>query len=210
MTNRFLILVLFAFLSFNSYAQEKLNKEMQDVFDACWAIRTAIATGNKTSLKSANETFRQCNTSYFSTLRPVKSSIISLNDHFVWDEIFIDSLIKGKDVRRFAQRYAVRGASSRNGILIKTCAVKGVGTAKFSFPSIGHQEIAVIAEPKGKITLRIHCKKSKIWHKDDEDVNEGRDYRYHIFDIPKGVNETIELEVINCGKDDISFVIISN
>ena len=106
MTNRILLLLFFAFVSFNSYAQGKLNKEMQSVFDACWAIRTAIATGNKTSLKSANEAFRQCNTCYFSTLRTIKNSSISLNDHFVWDEIFIDSLIRGNDVRRFAQRYA--------------------------------------------------------------------------------------------------------
>lgn len=195
-------------------AQNKLNGEMRPVFDACWAMRTAIATGNTTSLKSANETFRSCNTLYFDNLRPIQSDIVPVDNHFVWDEEFVDSLIAGRNVRPFAQRYSdaqrTRGTGKRSGVYVRTCAVKGKGKAKFSFTSAGHQEIAVIAEPKGKVTLRIFCKKTRKWHNDDEDVNRGRDYRIQTFDIPQGIKDTVELEVINCGNADVSFVVISN
>lgn len=187
---------------------------MQLVFDACWAMRTAISTGNTTSLKSANEKFRQCKLKHFSTLFPKKSNIILVNNHFVWDDVFVDSLIKGHDVRKFAQRYAdaraLRGSSSKNAIAIKTSAVKGKGKAKFTFTSQNHQEIAVIAEPKGRISLRVYCKRAKKWHNDDEDINIGSASRVQIFDNPNGVDETVVLEVINCGENDISFVVICN
>lgn len=210
----FLSMLLVSLLT-DAEAQKKLNDNMQAVFDACWSMRTAISTGNTVSLRSANEAFRKCTTKYFSSLRNIESDIISVNNHFVWNEVFVDSLIAGRDVRGFAQRYAElrnhRGnPSSRGEILIKTCGVKGKGKALFSFTSEKHQEIAVIAEPKGKITLRVHCKKTGKWFKDDEDVNIGRDYRFQIFDIPDGVKDSVELEVINCGPEDISFVVICN
>lgn len=210
-------MILFAFVAsicVSINAQNKLNSEMQPVFDACLAMRTAIATGSTVSLKSANEAFRSCKTLYFDLLRPMQSDTVSVNNHFVWDDLFVDSLIAGRNVRPFAQRYSdavrTRGTNKRTGVYVRTCAVKGKGKAKFSFASAGHKELAVIAEPKGKITLRVFCKKTRKWHNDDEDVNRGREYRIQTFDIPQGVKDTVELEVINCGKEDVSFVIISN
>lgn len=211
---RKLLLFVFVIIVISCQAQDRLNKEMQAVFDACWAMRTAISSGNKTGLQSANNAFRQCRTHHFSLLRPNNANVISVNNHFVWDEIFVDSLIAGKNARIFAQRYAdsraMRGTSNRGGIAIRTCAVKGKKKATFTFTSKDHQELAVIAEPKGKITLRVHCKKTNIWRKDDKNPKIGEDYRIIVFDIPRGVTDTVELEVTNCVKDDISFVIISN
>lgn len=200
----------------NVLAQSKLNSEMQKVFDVCWALRMAISTGNTAGLKSANEDFKKCKVKDFSLLSPQESDTVSLNGHFVWDEEFFDSLIEGRDVRKFAQRYAdnrVRrgtSGSSGNRVYIKSCAVKKEGKAKFTFRSSNHQELVVITEPQGMISLRVYCKKTKKWHNDDEHVNDGRAYRQQIFDIPEGVKETVEVEVINCGDNDISFVIISN
>lgn len=197
-------------------AQSKLSAEMQKVFDVCWALRTAISTGNATGLKCANEDFKKCKVKDFSSLHPQDSDTISLNGHFVWDKEFVDSLIAGRDVRKFAQRYAEKlaqkGAFDSKGkrVFIKSCAVKKQGKARFTFSSSGHQELVVITEPKGKVSLRVHCKKNKKWYNDDEAVNDGRAYRQQIFDVPEGIKETVELEVLNCGYDDISFVIISN
>lgn len=211
-------IIFFAYLAFvlNVSAQQPLNEKMQQAYDACWAMRTAIATGNTAALKSANEDFKKCHLRPFASLRQQESDIISLDGHFVWDDAFADSLIEGRDVRKWAQRYAERGvhrgaSGSRGGaIVIKSSAVKGNGKAKFTFVSHDHQEIAVIAEPHGNVTLRVFCKKTNKWHNDDEDVKRGRESRTQIFDIPEGVKETVELEVINCGDKDISFVVISN
>ena len=209
-------IILFASMLLVLNVSAQLNEEMQQVFDACWTMRTAISAGNTASLKSANEDFKKCNIRQFSSLRPQESDIISLDGHFVWDEAFADSLIEGRDVRKFAQRYAERGthrgtAGIRGGaICIKSCAVKGKGKARFTFVSHDHQELAVIAEPQGNITLRVFCKNTNKWHNDDIDVKRGRESRVQIFDIPENVKETVELEVINCCDKDISFVVISN
>ena len=211
-----LAIVVLILMAQDMSAQLQLSTEMRKVFDVCWALRMAISTGNTTGLKSANEDFKKCKVKDFFTLCQQKSDIVSLNGHFVWDEVFVDSLIVGRNVRKFAQRYAEKRArrgtsgSGRNRVYIKSSAVKKNGKAKFTFPSSNHQELVVITEPQGKISLRVHCKKTKKWYNDDEDVNDGRAYRQQIFDIPKGVKDTVEVEVINCGNNDISFVIISN
>lgn len=216
MKKDFFAIIILLIMAQNVLGQSKLNAEMQKVFDACWALRMAISTGNTAGLKSANEEFKKCKVKDFSSLRPQDSDFVSLNGHFVWDEEFVDSLIAGRNVRIFAQRYAEkrvrRGSSNYNGkrIYIKSCAVKEQGKAKFTFPSSQHQELVVITEPQGKVSLRVYCKKTKKWYNDDEGVNDGRAFRQQIFDIPEGIKDTIEVEVINRGNDDISFVIISN
>lgn len=211
-----LAIVVLMLMARDMSAQSQLSTEMQKAFDVCWALRTAISTGNTAGLKSANEDFKRCKVRDFFTLRQQKSDIVSLNGHFVWDEEFVDSLIVGRNVRKFAQRYAEkrarRGTSGSGGkrVCIKSIAVKKKGNARFKFPSSNHQELVVITEPQGKISLRVHCKKTKKWYNDDDDVNDGRAYRQQIFDIPEGVKDTVEVEVINCGNNDISFVIITN
>lgn len=208
------IVLIFALLIFASvtFAQQQLCKEMREVFDACWAMRTAISAGNATSLKSANEDFKRCNVLHFKDLTPEESDIISLNGHFVWNDEFVDSLIKNRKVREYAQKYAElkRQTGKRGAIYVKTYAVKSKGVAKFFFPTTKHQEIAVIAEPRGKISLRMQGMRTKNSSNDDQDVRRGQEYRIRTFDTPKGVSETIELQVINCSKRDISFVVICN
>lgn len=216
MKKGFLAIAVLILMAQDMSAQSQLSTEMQKVFDVCWALRTAISTGNTAGLKSANRDFKKCKVKDFFSLRPQQSDIVSLNGHFVWDEIFVDSLIDGHNVREFAQKYAEnrarRGTSGSGGnrVYIKSSAVKKEGKAKFTFRSSNHQELVVITEPQGMISLRVYCKKTKKWHNDDEHVNDGRAYRQQIFDIPEGVKETVEVEVINCGDNDISFVIISN
>ena len=170
MKKRFLAIVVLLLMAQNMSAQLQLSTEMQKVFEACWALRMAISTGNTAGLKSANEDFKKCKVKDFFTLCPQESDIVSLNGHFVWDEVFVDSLIVGRNVREFAQKYAENRArrgpsgSSRNRVYIKSSAVKKNGKAKFTFPSSNHQELVVITEPQGKISLRVHCKKTKRWY----------------------------------------------
>ena len=188
-------------------AQKKLSTQSQKLFDACWALRTAISSGNTSSLKSANTAFKACKAGDFSSLKLISPKQTSLNGFFVWDEDFVDELITDRNARKFAQKYAenraVRGTSGKGGY-VKTLMVKKNGNTKFSFTTRDLEELSVIAEPGGKVTVRIYDTN------DTEDVKRGRDFRTHIIQFPKNVVTTLEVEVINCGKKDISFAVLSN
>ena len=194
-------------------AQKKLSTQSQKLFDACWSLRTAISSGNTSSLKSANAAFKACKAGDFSSLRLISPKKTSLNGFFVWDEEFVDELIAGRDVRKFAQKYAenraVRGASGKGGF-VKTLVVKKKGSTKFSFTTRDLEELSVIAEPGGKLTLRIYDTKAKKWYNDTEDVKRGRSSRTQIMQLPKNVVTTLEVEVINCSNRDVSFAVLSN
>lgn len=193
-------------------AQKKLSTQSQKLFDACWALRTAISSGNTSSLKSANAAFKACKAGDFSSLKLISPKQTSLNGFFVWDEDFVDELIAGRNVRKFAQKYAesraVRG--SRSKVCIKTLMVKKKSSTKFSFDTRNLEELSIIAEPGGKLTVRIYDTKAKKWYNDTEDVKRGREFRTHIVQLPKNVVTTWEVEVINCSKKDISFAVLSN
>ena len=204
-------LVIFFFVALcviSANAQQKLSAQSQKLYDACWALRTAISAGNTSSLKSANAAFKACK-----ALRVTSTKTKSLNGYFVWDEEFVDELIAGRDVRKFAQKYsdnrAVRGTGT-NGLFTKTLVVAKKSSLKFSFPSRGLEELSVISEPGGKLTLRIYDKRAKRWYNDTEDVKRGRAARTKIIKLPQDVVSTLEVEVINCGNNDVSFVVISN
>ena len=168
------------------------------------------SSGTKGSLQA----FSDCDASPFGVLKCLDKEPLSLDGHFVFDSEFADSLVAGRLVYPFAQKYAERtrrrGKRGAGNLFCVTYAVKAAGSAHFSFPSRGRQELAVISEPGGFITLRIHDIKHDMWYNDTEDVSAGRPSRYLVFDLPTDEVSTLELEVINTGADDTSFVIISN
>ncbi len=198
-------------------AAQHLSPDVQAVYDACMQMSIAVGAGDDEGLKTANKALKKCNTGLFGALRCLDDNPLSLDGHFVFDELFVDSLLENRDVYKFAQRYAdklrtIRGEieDSRNKVLIKTCTVKASSSSKFSFVSRGHQELAVVSEPKGAITLRIYDKTHREWHNDKTDETSGRMSRHLIFDLPKEGRSSLELEVINTTQRDISFVIIKN
>jgi len=214
------LLVLVFVLTMTISAQQ-LSDDMQKVYDACMSLREAISAGNTSGLRAANKELKECNVNPFTSLRYIDDNPLSLDGHFVFDEVFIDSLIEGRDVYKFAQRYAdvrgVRGASSKGKIYTKTCVVGKSSSTKLSFKSREHQEIAVITEPgrkgqelEGRITLRIHDVTHDKWYNDTKNVKKGMTSRTFIFDLPTSGITELELEIKNCGKKDISFVVISN
>lgn len=212
---RLLVVLMLAACSMNNWVfAQTLSKEMQATLDACLQLRAAIGSGSMTQLKSANKAFKMCNVNEFVSLRCLDKSPLSLNGHFVFDEVFVDSLIVGRDVYKFAQRYAEirgeRGASSSGKIFARTCAVKKKSSAKYSFVSRGRQELAIVTEPRGMITLRIYDKTHDNWYNDTKDVKDGQPSRYMAFDLPTNEKSLLEIEIINTSENDISFVIISN
>lgn len=194
---------------------QTLSPNVQSVYDACLQMRAAIGAGNTATLRTANDALKSNNVKDFGSLMPIDEDILSLDGHFVFDYEFVDSLIAGRDVYRFAQRYAdrttVRGTTSTpNQVFTKTCAVKGKSSVRYTFKSRGRQELAVVAEPGGLVTLRVHDTTNNVWYNDTKKVKKGEPSRILVFDLPTATRNVLEVEVINLSKKDISFVVISN
>ena len=194
---------------------QPLSPKMQTVFDACVQMQTAIGAGNTAVLRTASATLKECKVKDFSSFKPVDENPLSLDGHFVFDYEFADSLIAGREVYKFAQRYAdlstVRGITSTpDQIYTKTYAIKSNSSAKYTFYSTGTQELAVVAEPGGLITLKVHDLTHDTWYNDTKKVKKGQPSRILIFDLPTDKRSKLEVEVINRSKKDISFVVISN
>ena len=197
--------------------QDEVLKGYSTLLTTCLSIRSALENENKAELILANTALKSCEAkTHFASLRCRDDNILSLDGHFVYDEIFIDSIIAGKSVYRYAEKYALerssRGSSYTGTALMINKAVRKSSTSKYTFASKGHQELAVITEPGGMITLKIHVTNSDgldIRFDDTKDVIKGQPYRVFSFDLPNKRNN-VELEIINCSKKDISFVILSN
>lgn len=188
--------------------------EVQATINACLALRAAIGAGSNEGLKQANKALKICDVKPFNQLRCREEKQPSLKRHFVFDHEFVDSLIKNRKVYKFAQQYADRSAqrstSSSGKVFTKTCMVKGKKSTTYTLTAKGMQYIAVVTEPKGLVTLRIHDKTNDKWYNDTDDVNVGCPSRIQTLDLPKDKMNLLEIEIINTSKKDISFVIIGN
>lgn len=194
---------------------QTLSPKVKSTYDACLSLQAAINTGSNAELRAANKLLKESNPQDFKSLRIVGDEQLSLDGHFVFDYEFVDSLIVNREVFKFAQRYAERaserGTSSTSGdVFTKTCMVKAKSSTKFTFTSRGHQELAFVAEPGGMITVRVHDKTHGTWYNDTKTVKKGKSSRTLVFDLPTDKRSSLEVEVINTSKKDISFVVISN
>lgn len=216
---KIVIVLLSAFGTLAAYAQETCTDSMSidAAFNACIAMRDAVANNDSVAIKQSANDLKAAGTTNFSSLRCKDDSIASLNGHLVFDEAFADSLADGKDVYGKAddmnRSTAHRGQTSDGSILTKTCFVKAGKSTKYSFASKGHQELAVVAEAGGLVTMKIHVTNNAGLDKrfdDTKNVKKGMPQRKTSFELPTDRRNTVELEIINCGKKDCSFVVISN
>lgn len=196
---------------------QEVTDVIQDAIDACIAMRDAAVVGDSAVLMQSAQELRANNVANFNSLRCKDDSVGSLNGHLVFDEAFADSLANGRDIYRHAddmnRSAAHRGQTTNGNILTKTCFVKAGKSTKYTFASKGHQELAVVAESGGLVTMKIHVTNNNGLDKrydDTRDVKKGRPQRKTAFDLPDNRRNTVELEVINCSNRDISFVVISN
>ena len=100
--------------------------------------------------------------------------------------------------------------SGSGSVFLKNAAVRAESSVRYSFPSKGRQELAVVTEPGGMVTLRVYDKSNGKWYNDAEDVNAGRASRIMVIDLPDDKCNLLELEIVNRSGKDISFVIIGN
>lgn len=208
------ILLLVAMFFVGMHAKAQPIPEVQAAIDACLALRAAVGVGSNEGLKQANKALKACAVLPFNKLRCREDNQPSLKGHFIFDQEFVDSLIQNRKVYKFAQQYADRSAqrytSSSGKVFAKTCLVKGKKTTTYTLVAKGSQYIAVVTEPKGLVTLRIHDKTNDTWYNDTDDVNTGRPSRIQTLALPKDKNCLLEIEIINTSKKDMSCVLIGN
>lgn len=213
-------LFLSLMLSVSSFAQEEVMS-IDKVLNACIAMQDADANNDSTAMRQAADSLRASKTTTFISLRckDKDAAEASLNGHFVFSEAFVDTLIINGEAKAKEQAdditrtSAHRGQTADGRILTKTCFVKAGKSTKYTFASRGRQELAVVAEAGGLVTMKIHVINTAgldKWYSDTVDVKKGRPHRKTAFDLPKDKRNTVELEVVNCSKKDISFVVISN
>lgn len=191
---------------------------IQSAIDACLLLVASVESRDTAALRNAKEAMERFNQESFVALTSIDGKPSeSLEGHLIFNAEFADSLLSGKDAYKMSN--AIHRASSHrgqigSGVLTKTCFIKARGKSTYTFHSHDLQELAVVAEPGGLITTRIHAvnKKKQIneWHNDVADVAKGRNCRKTSFRLPSSPMSQVTLEIINCTNKDISVVVISN
>jgi hypothetical protein len=221
---KIVLILLSIFCVLTAYSRKKTTDSLSidATINACIAMRDAVASNDSAAIKQSANALKAAGTTSFNSLR-CKDDVDgdlespSLNGHLIFDEVFADSLAEGKDVYWKAddmnRSSAHRGQTTDGSILTKTCFVKAGKSTKYSFASKGHQEVAVVAEAGGLVTMKVHVTNTTGLNKrfdDTKKVKKGMPQRKTSFELPIDRRNTVELEIINCGKKDCSFVVISN
>ena len=216
---RTILLISFLLLNISgAIGQRVRTTQIQSVIDACVQLRDAAETMDSAALTHCAALFRDEDISTFGTLVSLDESEEVLDGHLIFDQNFADSLAKDSTVLSraeiFNQTQTVRGRQDKGTIMVKTCFIAANKSRKYRFSSMGGvQELAVVAEAGGRVSMKIHVTNSDgldMNRNDRKDVRTGRPERKDSFKLPKGKRNVIELEVFNCVDKDISVVIISN
>lgn len=192
--------------------------EIQAVIDACMAMRDAVAAGDSAAISLSAAKLRSARVANFNALRCRDGAEASVNGHLVFDEAFADSLANGNttvydqadDIIMYRSN---RGQMTNGAYFTRTCFVRAGKSTKWTFNSKGHQEIAVVAEAGGLVTMKISVSNSaglRRRYDDTKSVRTGLPQRKTSFELPTDRKNRVDLEIVNCGKKDCSFVIISN
>ena len=195
------------------------TESIQAAIDACLLLAESAKSKDTIALQKAKGAMEECKLSDFGSLRSQnRDENESLEGHLVFNVAFADSLATGKDAYKNADNInrssTHRGQMQPGEILTKTCFVKAKGKSVYTFPSHDRQELAVVAEPGGLITTRVHAvnktKGINEWHNDTVDVAKGRNSRKTSFNLPSQPRSQVTLEITNCTNKDITVVVISN
>lgn len=214
----FFLLITFCVWTIHAFAQSEDAEltSIQKAYEACISMRDAVGANDKEAIRSAASNLGACDTKEFNSLRS-KSDEESINGHLLFDEVFASALANGEDIYQQADSIGrsrlERGQTADGSILTKTCFAKAGKTVKYTFPSKGRQELAVVAEAGGRVTMKVHVTNKKGLNKrydDTTSVKMGLPNRKTTFMLPGDCVNIVELEVINCCMKDISFVVISN
>ena len=194
-------------------------ESIQSAIDACLLLAESAESNDTCAIRKAKEAMLACGLSNFGQLSPQnRDANESLDGHLVFNVAFADSLVEGKNPYNNANNInragTHRGQMTGGQILTKTVFVKANGKSVYTFNSRDRQELAIVAEPGGLVTTRVHAvnKQAEVneWHNDTTDVAKGRNSRKTAFTLPHSPRSQVTLEIINCTDKDISVVVISN
>ena len=167
---RFFIILAISFstLSVSAQSQTELDSVFNSVCNSYIQMSNAANDDNIELLKQINsEINRNFEINNFNSLRCVDDTLNSLNGHFVFSPVFVDSLVNGADAYKksdalnfVGERGGYRGVSGSGTIKTVTRLVKAKSSSNFSFYSKGHQNLAVVAESGGLLTLKVHVTNS--------------------------------------------------
>lgn len=215
-------ILLFVFGVTPSFAQNTTGNDLSidAAINACIALRDAVAANDSAAIKQSAKGLKAAGTTNFNSLRCKDDSLTVLEgDHVIFDEDYAEAKMDDREaeakVKALPPKRTIphRGQTANGSILTKTCFVKAGKSTKYSFASKGHQELAVVAEAGGLVTMKIHVTNTAgfdMRFDDTKSVKKGLPHRKTTFELPTDRRNIVELEVINCSKKDISFVVISN
>ena len=235
------LLLVFCQHSFAQDQAQDQVFSIQTVVDACISLRDAFAVNDHKAMAKSAKLLRGQNTAFFSDLECEDDKRTSLDGHLVFDAEFVREFLKSDKVMDSADKIydaikvpqkdakiaivgslipslfpdtdMERGQTPDGSILTMTCVVKAGQSTKYVFSSRGHQELAVVAEAGGLVTMKIHVTHRTGFDErfdDTHNVKSGMPHRQVCFDLPEDKLNKVELEVVNCGDKDCSVVIISN
>ena len=205
----YLIIAILSSLVLPLHAQE-LSPAMEKAVDICSRMSDG-ARGATTILESANKDLKNAKLSNFYDLWLQEGTELDLNGHFVFDETFVDSLVKNHRVIEFSRRYAENRSDrgSGRGIKIVTKGLRAGQKAIWMSRNKGLAEYAVVGEPKGKFTVTVRDAKGNVLFAEPKHNKIGSNVRKLKIQLPEK-STPIYLEVRNCGKQDASFALLSN
>lgn len=203
-------------LSRNLSSREDEVWSVKDLMQRFYAITYMISNSFEFPTKSVEELRGKY--SVFSSLRTTLDDTCSYNGHMIFDYGFLSDLgKKGKEIYQQSDAYLRNiknsGQVLHNSILVKTCYVKGNSTKTYKFTSKGNQELAIVAEYGGLVSVRVHVTNTKgydKWYGDSTNNCKGEAFKYLSFLCPEIIRCLVTLEITNCTDKDITFAVISN
>ena len=202
------ILYLLIILCGNLFAQDEENMQnltIKGVMDAYIAMRDAAAVKDTVAMKSSARYLAEHGVCESTLISPKKwKGDNSLEGHLDFTNFYSDSL---RAVR------SERGQNADGSISSKTFFIKAFQKIEYVFPASGYQELGVVAEHGGLVTIKVRVSNASGFtatHDDRNDVKAGRGQRYKYFTMPDSPMSKVTLEVINCCNRDFSFVVVSN
>lgn len=209
-----LILLLLASASIVANAQT-LSAPMETAIAACQGLANSIGYSSTAPLKAANKVLKAADIVNFGDLSLHKGKELDLNGHFLFDEVFVDSLISNRKVLEFSRNYAedrtIRGSTGVDGrIRMTTKALKAGQSSVWKTVNRGDAEFAVVAEPGGLLTMTIRDASGKVLYAETKDNKKGAPMRKAQLKLPENKMTTLFIEIVNHSKSDSSFAFLKN
>lgn len=158
-------IISLSFIALNLIAEaQTLSAPMEKAISACQSLSAAIGFASTSPLSAANMQLKSADIVDFADIVLVKGKEMNVNGHFIFDEVFVDSLIVNKKVMSFSRQYLVdRASRSSTGVDGRICmTTKGLKAGKSAIWKTVNRDVAefaIVTEPDGMLTMTIRDKK---------------------------------------------------